>query len=132
MVRKVSPGEFLITTPPSLTKCRKCHRPVLAATIGGLDHHVDTGTLNDVGELAALMEGRPTYELVTEDYLVRRTVHHINAGPARHPVLAEHGCTHIPDHHIDHAWTLAAQALIFSALGATVPVDGATTSTPPF
>ena len=132
MPKQVSPGSHLITTAPSLTKCRKCNRPVLAATIGGLDRHVDTATLNDVGELAALVSGRRTFGLVTADYLVPRTVHHISAGPAHHPVLAEHGCTHIPEEHIEHAWTLAAQALIFSALGATVPVDGATPSTPPY
>ena len=131
MPKQMSPGAHLITTAPSLTKCRKCNRPVLAATIGGLDRHVDTATLNDLGELATLVSGRKTYALVADDYLARRTVHHISAGPAKRPVLAEHGCTHIPDEHINHAWTLAAQALIFSALGVTVPADGAS-STPPF
>jgi hypothetical protein len=47
-------------------------------------------------------------------------------------VLAEHSCRPTPDHHINHAWTLAAQALLYSALGATVIADGATDSTPPF
>lgn len=138
MDKQVSPGPFLITTAPSLTVCRKvvnrsgamCKRPVLAATIGGIDHHVDTATLNDLGELAVLSEGRPTYGLVTHDYLSRRTTHDILAGPAKHPVLAEHACKEIPDHHIEHAWTLAAQALIYSALGATVPYVGE--RTPPF
>lgn len=121
----------MITTTPSLITCRRCHTPVLAATVGGLDRHVDTATLNDVGELAALVEGRATFTLAAEDYLARRTVHHIAAGPARRPVLAEHNCRPTPDHHIDHAWTLVAQALLSSVLGVTVPT-GANDSTPPF
>lgn len=130
MPRTVSPGPFLITTSPSLITCRRCNRPVLAATVGGLDRHVDTATLNDVGELAALVEGRATYSLVAEDYLSRRSVHDIAAGPAKRPVLAEHSCTPTPDHHVNHAWTLVAQALLSSVLGVTVPTGA--NVTPPF
>lgn len=122
--RNVSGGPHLITTAPSLTVCRRCKRPVLAATVGGIDRHVDTATLNDVGELAALIEGRATYALVAHDYLSRRTVHDISAGAPKHPVLADHVCKEIPDHHIEHAWTLAAKALAISALGATIPGAG--------
>jgi len=131
--RVVSSGPFLITTVPSLTICRRvvdhrngriCKRTVLAATVGGLDRHVDTATLNDVGELAALIDGRATYAVVAADYLSRRTVHDISAGAPKRPVLADHNCQEIPDHHIDHAWTLAAQALLQNALGATVPTAG--------
>ena len=42
----------------------------------------------------------------------------------KRPVLADHTCKEIPDHHIEHAWTLAAQALLQNALGATVPSAG--------
>lgn len=131
--RVVSGGPFLITTVPTLTICRRvvdhrngrmCKRPVLAATVGGLDRHVDTATLNDVGELAALIEGRATYALVAQDYLSRRTVHDISAGAPKRPVLADHTCKEIPDHHIEQAWTLAAQALLQNALGATLPDAG--------
>lgn len=130
MTKQVSPGIHLITTAPSLTKCRSCNRQMLAATIGGVDRHVDTATMNDVGELAALVEGRATFALVTHDYLVRRTVHHISAGTGQRPVLAEHTCRPTPDHHIDHAWTLAALAMLQSALGARVIADLG--DTPPF
>ena len=132
MPRQVSPGPFLITTAPSLITCRRCKQPVLAATVGGMDVHVDTATLNDVGELAALIEGRTTYELVTADYLVRRSTHHISAGPAKHPVLATHSCAPTPEHHVNHAWTLAAQALLSTALGLTVSPDGASDDDPPY
>lgn len=120
MVRQVSNGPYLITTAPTLTTCRKgCGRPVLAATVHGLDRHVDTATLSHPGELAAILDGRATYHVTAADYLVRRTVLHI-AADTRRPVLADHACSEIPDHHIDHAWTLAAQALLQDALGATV------------
>lgn len=130
MPKTVSPGPFMITTAPSLITCRRCHRPVLAATVGGLDRHVDTATLNDVGELAALIEGRTTYALVTEDYLSRRSAHDIAVGPAKRPVLADHTCAPTPDHHVDHAWTLAAQALLSRVLGVTVPTAGASDAPP--
>lgn len=120
MVRQVSPGIHLITTAPSLTKCRRCHRQVLAATVGGLDRHVDTATLNDAGELAALLSGLATYALVAEDYLSRRSVVAISAGPPKRPVLADHACRVIPEHHIAHEWTAAAKALLTVTLGATV------------
>lgn len=138
--RRVSPGEHLITTAPSLTICRKvvekrtgrmCKRPVLAATVGGLDRKVGTETLNDTGELAALLAGRRSYALVAQDYLAPRTVHSILAGPARRPVLADHDCAPIPDHHIEHAWSLAAQALCSATLGATV-IETSGDSQPPF
>lgn len=141
MVRQVSSGPYSITTAPSLTICRKivnrrtgdmCKRPVLAATISGFDTHVDTATLNDSGELAALLEGRRTYALVAQDYLARRTALNIAAGPPKKPVLAEHACRAVPDHHIDPAWTLAARALIYSALGVEEPVDNDTETPPPF
>lgn len=123
MTKTVSGSPHLITTAPSLTVCRWCNRPVLAATISGVDRYVDTATLNDTGELAALVEGRSTFTLVAEDYLVRRTVHAIAAGAPRKPVLAEHACKEIPDHHIEHAWMEYAKALVFSALGATMPPE---------
>lgn len=129
MTKQVSPGPFLITTAPSLINCYRCKRLVMAATVGGMDVHVDTATLNEIGELAALVSGRRTYHLVTRDYLVRRTAHHISTGQVRSPVLAEHACDPIPDHHVDHAWTLNAHALLYDRLGATVARIGAT---PPF
>lgn len=131
MTRQVSPRPFLITTAPSLTVCRACNRLVLAATVGGLDRHVDTATLTEAGELSALLEGRATYQLVTEDYLVRRNVHHIRAETQR-PVLADHDCKETPDHLIEHAWSLAAKALIMAALGGTIPAESDGDSPPPF
>lgn len=129
MARQVSNSPHMITTAPKLTVCWKCKRPVLAATLGGIDRRVDTATLNDAGELAALLEGRATFGLVGGEYLARRTVAHIKSD-RQLPVLAEHACKEIPDHHIEHAWMLAAQALILSTIGATVsPVTG---DQPPF
>lgn len=123
MARTVSNGPYLITTAPSLTRCRGCRRPVLAVTVDGIDRHVGTATLTPAGELAAILDGRATYHVAAADYLVRRTVLHIAADIAR-PVLADHACKEVPDHHIDHAWTLAAQALLQTALGATVVPAG--------
>lgn len=121
MARQVSSGPHSITTAPSLTTCRSCNSPVLAATVRGLDEHVDTATLNDAGELAALLDGRRTFSLVAEDYLSLRTALDIAAGPPKRPVLAQHGCRVVPDTQIAHEWTLAAVALVYSALGVEAP-----------
>lgn len=140
MSRQVSNSPYLITTTPSLTTCRRvvdhrtgrmCNRKVLAVTVGGLDRHVDTATLNDTGELAALLEGRSTYLLTAQDYLVRRTATAIRSAPPKRPVLADHTCREVPDHHVEHAWTLAALALLSSALGVTVTGTG-DADQPPF
>jgi hypothetical protein len=130
VTRKVSPGDHLITTAPSLTKCRYCKAPVLAVTVGGLDFHVDTATLNEMGELAALVSGRRTFAYVAQDYLARRTVMHISAGPAERPVLAEHACGPTPDAYIDPLWSQVAVALTSALLGATVIGD--LSSEPPY
>jgi hypothetical protein len=130
MPRQVSNGPFSITTAPSFTKCHRCHRPVLAATVGGLDRRVDAATLTQAGELAALLEGRATFHLASQDYLVSRNVLHIKSDTQR-PVLAEHACKEVPDHLIDHAWTWAAMALIASACGGTLIAESGDEA-PPF
>lgn len=132
MPRTVSNGPHLITTSPSLITCPICHRPVLAATVGGLDRHVDPATLNDSGELAAVLEGRATYFLATEDYLVRRTVEHIRGASVQRPVVADHTCRSVDPRHVDEAWTQYAVALISHLLGGSVIPAGDDGGTPPF
>ena len=130
MTRNVSGREHLITTAPSLIQCQTCHRPVLAATVGGLDRHIDTACLNPAGELAALLSGRSTYEM-RNDMLVRRGPEKIRAGSPGAPVLAEHSCAPVPENHIEHAWTAAAVATVIQAVGGVVVGDTAS-FTPPF
>ena len=114
MVRTLS-GPYLITTSPSLTTCR-CGLPVLAATVVGLDRHVDTAALNDWGELAALLAGRKTYELHGEQ-LVPRSSERLREGrPADTPVLADHACTITPDEHVDDTFMGKAMKLLASLL----------------
>lgn len=129
--RVVSGGPYLITTAPSLIQCQTCDRPVLAATVGGLDRHIDTACLNPAGELAALLQGRPTFEL-HNDRLIRRGAEKIRAGRTGHPVMAEHSCDPVPNHHIEHAWTAAAMATVIHAVGGVVVGDTASYTTPPF
>lgn len=141
MVRTVSNGPYLITTTPSLVTCRRvvnqrtgqmCNRLVLAATVTGIDRHVDPATLNDAGELAALMAGRATYHLATQDYLVRRTVEHIRGESVKRPVLADHICARVDPRHVDEAWTAYSVALITSLLGGSVIPAGDDGGPPPF
>lgn len=132
MTRNVGGRDHLITTAPSLIKCPRCHRPVLAATVGGIDRHVDTATLNPTGELAALLAGRSSFELHGE-VLVRRGPEKIRAGHPGAPVLADHSCDPVPDSHVEHAWTAAAMALVIQAVGGVVVGGDRTSSTtPPF
>lgn len=125
--RRMSNSEHLITTAPSLTHCGSCHRLVLAATVTGLDRHIDVDPLTDHGELAALLAGRPSYNLVGE-LLIRRTPERIRLSePAT--VLAEHDCAPTPPEHVDRAHMTAAIWLVQHLLGAQVIDDRVT---PPF
>lgn len=122
MVKQVSNGPYSITTAPGLMTCPRCNKAVLAATVRGLDVHVDTACLNDAGELAALLSGRKTYELVAQDYLSVRRPRDIAAGPPRRPVLADHACRATPPHHIELKWSQAAQGLLSVLLPGTVSI----------
>ena len=127
---QVSPGPYLITTSPSLIKCGKCGRPVLAATVQGLDRHIDTACLTQLGELAVLLEGRTTFNL-RHDVLSVRGPDKIRAGTRGAPVLAQHACKDTPEEHIDPAWSLAAMALIIEAVGGVI-VGEKIAHVPPF
>lgn len=119
MTRQLSAGPHLITTSPSLTTCWRCKRPVMAATVGGLDFRIDTACLNRLGEFDALVRNLATFELHGE-ILVRRYGEKISGPWPAYPVMAEHACKPIPAAHTDPAWEQAAAALIVMALGGTV------------
>lgn len=120
MVRTIT-GPYLITTSPSLTVCRKCRHRVLAATVGGIDRHVDPVPLNALGEFRALVSGVVTYEL-RGDFLFRRTKAHISAGVGspEASVLPAHTCYMIPDTMIDHSHMDRAIRLCQQLLGTEV------------
>lgn len=122
-------GPYLITTSPTMTACSRCRRPMLAATVAGLDRHVDTATLNPTGELAALVSGRATYELHGEQ-LVRRGVEKLRMPHPTLPVLADHDCAPVPSEHIDAAQHAAAMVLVMQLLGGSLVSD--TDGPPPF
>jgi hypothetical protein len=93
---------------------------VLAATVGGLDRHVDPVPLNDLGELQAVLRGVRTYELHSE-ILVRRGVERIRKGSLPSiPVLPEHTHHPVPGHLTDHRHLAQAILLCKKLLGATV------------
>lgn len=130
---QVITGPHLITTKPSAITCRTCQRPILAATVGGLDRHVDPTPLTPPGELAALLEGRPTYDLSgpLADHLIRRNVHRIRAARIR-PVVAEHTCRPPDRAHVDHTHLEAAVFLVQRLLGADVVTVDGSSDVPPF
>jgi hypothetical protein len=118
----------MITTAPDLTHCYRCGGLVLAATVAGLDRHVDVDPLTQLGELAALLAGRPTYNL-SRELLVRRSPERIRHGEPG-TVLAEHNCTPTPPEHVDGAHMTAAIWLVQHILGAEIVED--TNPAPPF
>lgn len=124
MTTRTITGPTLITTAPNLVDCRHCGRPLLAATVGGLDRHVDPAPLTDAGELAALLAGRATYDLagINRDHLIRRSVHRIHA-TGRHPVLADHDCAGPDPAHVDHTWLEVASGLVRRLLGGVETTD---------
>jgi hypothetical protein len=131
---QVLDGPHLITTRPGLIHCRTCRRPVLAATVGGLDRHIDPVPLTEPGELAALLAGRPTYDLAGSmaDHLIRRTVHHIRAGARRLPVVALHDCAPPDPAHVDHTHLEKAAALVRRLLGGEEITTGDPDAPAPF
>lgn len=131
MARQVGGGQFLITTSPSLINCPKCARPVMAGTVRGLDEHVDTAMLNQLGELMALLEGRATFNL-RGDVLSHRNQERIRGGRRDAPVLARHACKDTPEQHLDPAWVEAATAVVVQACGGVVVGNDKITQDPPF
>lgn len=125
----LSSGQHFITTNPTTTTCTHCSSTVLAATVAGLDVHVDPVALTDVGELAVLLAGRRSFSLSGER-LFRRRPEHITSDRGG-VVLGEHGCVQVPDEHVDHTVLATATALLRSALGAVVVQAGDDTP-PPF
>lgn len=83
-----------------LHPCRTCGRPIVSgldANVCALTGHADPEPLTAAGEVAALLDGRATYELtdrVDRSELDARSAWDIRARPAGHspPVLAGHRC----------------------------------------
>jgi len=131
---QVITGPHFITTRPTLTTCRTCHRPQLAATVGGIDRHIDPAPLTAAGELAALLHGQATYNLAgpLADHLIRRTVHHIRGGQRTGlPVVADHTCTPPQAAHLDLAQLQVCAALTRRLAGHADP-NRALPDRPPF
>lgn len=126
--RQVSSGSHLITTYPTITTCYRCSAPVLAATISGLDVHVDPVALNDLGELTVLLSGRHSYEMRGEELFLRRP-EHIRASRSGF-VLGAHGCEPVSEEHTDHTALARAESLVRSLLG--VAPDENSDAPPPF
>ena len=131
MTRQTSSGPFSITTAPSLINCPRCNRPVMAATVRGLDEHLDTAMLNPLGELAALLEGRRTFDL-RGDYIGLRNKEKIASGKRDSPVVARHACKDTPPEHMDPAWMEAAIMIVVQACGGVIVGSDVGPSEPPF
>jgi hypothetical protein len=127
MTRQLSNGPYFITTAPTMTTCYRCHRLVLAATVGGLDYRIDVDPLTEMGELTALLSKRATFDL-TGELLTQRGPERIRDHPPT-TVLAQHTCAPTLQDHISAAHMTAAICLVQHLLGAEV-LD--TTTTAPF
>lgn len=112
-------GPYLITTSPSVTACSGCNMPIFAATVGGIDRHIDPTCLSWQGELVALMEGQRTYELHAE-LLMYRNVERIQDGTWTGAVLADHRCGRVwTTQQRDDTVMHVAMDLLARLLGAT-------------
>lgn len=101
---------------------------MLAATVSGLDVHVDLIALNDLGELTVLLSGRHSFQMRGEELFVRRPEHIRASRPGF--VLGAHGCAPVPEEHTDHTALARAEALVRSVLG--VAPDEDRDAPPPF
>lgn len=79
--------------------CPRCHAPVLRARAGrvaALDVIADPEPIDLTAEILARLEGRLTWHLTTSalgiQQITWRDQFHIRAGPAKHPVIADHTC----------------------------------------
>jgi hypothetical protein len=86
-------SEFLKDTPCKLATCPRCKAYVLAAQQGGLKVAADMAPLSMDEYRAALIAGRPTYDLLEQGgrphKLRART---LSTPPGTHKILAGHGC----------------------------------------
>lgn len=92
-------SDHLITTAAIPTLCRHCRTWVLTAHSGGLLVHADPVPLDEREELTALLDDRPTFNIVTERYrhsvyLEYRSSIHIKT-QRKHSVVTTHKCGHI-------------------------------------
>lgn len=94
----VSHGERLTETVQALA-CRRCGAPLLAALdgpIASIPVRCDPVVLTPPDELAALLAGRMTYELIpsgTTAQRIRWRSPEVIRGATGYPVFAEHVCT---------------------------------------
>lgn len=79
--------------------CPRCSAPVLRARAGriaALDVIADPDPIDTNAEILARVAGRLTWHLTTSALGVQRITwrdqFHIRAGPAKHPVIADHHC----------------------------------------
>lgn len=91
--------------------CPACKATVLVGITDGLTLHLDPARLDTPTEIAALTDGRRTYDLHPDRHAVHRGVIQIQADRG-HPVHATHACHQpLPDtgpaHAPDHAPVLA-------------------------
>jgi hypothetical protein len=81
----------------------RVHKPCRARCLAGIDDSgfdtwCDPHPLTPDGELAALLEGRPTYDVSGRQLCIRRSRRIAYFPAAARPVLATHVCGHpIPD-----------------------------------
>lgn len=85
-----------LTDPVRLAHCHRCGRPILRAHADGLDVRCDPAPATTATELASLLAGRRSYDLLarTDGHLEldRRWLSRIRA-PRTQPVVISHECT---------------------------------------
>ena len=91
-------SEAGLTRNAGIRTCRTCRTSCLAGiAITGLDTWLDPQQLHRFGELQAILDNRPTFNLYAGKQLIPRNPHLIAAYPAGHPgrpTFATHRCNH--------------------------------------
>lgn len=116
----------LINTRPRADTCPTCRHIVITARTRGWPTTADPQPLNNLGEAAALLAGRATFNL-HHDRLTRRD--HFRIAGNRQPrgtVIATHRCGHTaPPQHRDPTITVDSKRLEAAAIALCVHTLGA-------
>lgn len=89
-------SDHLITRPARAYTCPSCGQPVLVATTTGITFAADPAALSITAEIAVLLSGRRTYDLIVSGlprrmWLEWRDVARVKSG-RRYAVVADHPC----------------------------------------
>lgn len=92
---RTTSADHLIDRPMQIAVCDQCGTHLLVAIVGGITTYADMQPLSVNAEIAAILCGRATFDIVTDGirkaYLVSRDIFRIR-GERKCSVVASHAC----------------------------------------